>query len=35
MSEAMLDTVRTNPKMTIIGEAEDWAFDRDGNLEDL
>ena len=35
ISEAMLDKVREIPNITVIGEAEDWKFDNDGNLIDL
>ena len=31
VSEGMLDKVRNEPNMTIVGDAEDWMFDDDGN----
>jgi len=35
VSEAMVERVRAIPNMEIIGDAEDWRFDSDGNLTDL
>ena len=35
ISEAMLDKVCKIPNIKIIGEAEDWKFDSEGNLMDL
>ncbi len=32
VSEALLDDVKQNPNLEIVGEAEEWPFDENGNL---
>ena len=32
VSEALLDEVKAHPQMEVIGEAEEWPFDENGNL---